>query len=384
MSSTQTDSKIALISGAGPAGLTAALLLEKQGWQPIVIERDAELRGGGFLVSIADAAYTCMQELGLLERLAQRSSGITKSVYYNASDRALLELQTKNLFGHLPVLQLMRDDLTQVLYDVARERVEICMDTQISHVQQQQSKVSVTLNDGQVWVCDLLIGADGVHSNTRNLTFNKEHITEHYLDLHCAAFRHNNICDLENCFETHTQQNRYMATFTTGQTDVGSVFVWADRSRIVPDNLKARLTEAFSGSQGTTLDHLSLCPDGNFYYDVLKQIELPKWYCGRVVLLGDAAHCLTLFSGRGAAAAINDARVLVEAISKEQNLEAGLANYDRTLRPNLTSMQSSTRRDVRWYVPATRINLWLRNNGFRWVPNAFFHRYFQNKYASVS
>ena len=379
-----SSSKTVLISGAGPAGLTLGLLLARNGWQPLIVEKDQCLRGGGFLVSLADSAYTCMKALGLEQSLKARGSGITRSVYYNARQKPLLQLQTQALFGQLPVLQLMRDDLTQVLFEAAKNDLDIRMNTTLTGVFQSDECVTATLSSGETVHCDLLAGTDGVHSNVRTLAFPDDSVRHTYLDLHCAAFRHPNIEQMQNCFETHTQKNRYMATFTTRTDDAGSVFVWADKHRHVDSAARRQhLLEAFHGSHGRTQAHLELAPNENFYYDILEQIQLARWFHQRTVLLGDAAHCLTLFSGRGAAAAVNDAQVLAQCLTSQPELTAALETYDESLRPSLTRMQRRTRRDVRWYVPRNSVDYGLRNLAFRLVPDQFFNRYFQMKYSSV-
>ena len=321
-----------------------------------------------------------------MPQMIERGSGITQSIYYDHQDNPLLRLDTHKLFGQLPVLQLMRDDLTAVLFDAAAATVELRMGVTITGINQTAHHVQATLSDGSEINADLLAGTDGVHSTTRQQVFGKDHQTAHHLGLHCAAFRHPNVTDLNNTFATHTQQGRYMATFNTGSNsaDVGSVFVWTDQALEVETiQHKQRLQQAFADSGGRIADHLAHCPDTPFYYDVLKQVELRQWHMGRVVLLGDAAHCLTLFSGRGAAAAITDAAVLAQSLASNPSIAQALQQYDTRLRPALTRMQARTRRDVRWYVPRNTVDATIRNLAFRLAPNALFHRYFQYKYATV-
>ena len=69
------DARI-LISGAGVAGLAAALLLERAGFKPTVVERSNSVRAGGFMVSLSHHAYHTAERLGLAADLQARSCGI--------------------------------------------------------------------------------------------------------------------------------------------------------------------------------------------------------------------------------------------------------------------------------------------------------------------
>jgi hypothetical protein len=48
--------------------------------------------------------------------------------------------------------------------------------------------------------------------------------------------------------------------------------------------------------------------DKDLYFDAASQVRMPLWRLGRVVLVGDAAHCASPLSGRGRVASCQDAR----------------------------------------------------------------------------
>lgn len=377
------NAKRALIVGAGPAGLSAALTLSRGGWGVTLIERTDAPRGGGFLVSIADSAYAHMMDLGLIDELIRRGSGITRSIYFDAHGRKLADLPTSDLFGDLNVLQLMRNDLTQAMFDVAVSETDIRLQTSVTEMSEHGGGVDIVTSDGGHGTYDVLIGADGVHSQVRERFF-RDGTEQRFLGLHCAAFRSPDVLGLRNRFETHTEKNRYMASFNTGGDDIGSVFVW-DNAQTGNDFTSpgSMLKQAFTGAGAAITAVLEHAPEDDFYIDELMQIRCARWCSNRVALIGDAAHCLTLFSGRGAAAAINGGRVLGEALVNSGCVTDALGAYERALKNRLTGMQDETLAAIPWYVPRSMWRYQLRTQGLRWAPNRVLNRYFQRKYATV-
>jgi len=116
--------------------------------------------------------------------------------------------------------------------------------------------------------------------------------------------------------------------------------------------------------------------------DPLIQIEMKKWNEGNVVLLGDAAHCLTLLSGQGASSAFWGACKLAEGLVEYARVDA-FASYETEFRPVIAAIQPATRLAAKWYIPRTRTRYAMRNAAMRHLPNQFFQRYFKNKYSKA-
>ena len=377
----KTDS--ILISGAGVAGIVCGLRLARAGFRPVIVEKAREPRVGGFLVSISHHAHRYMRDMGFLPELETRSCGIAHSSYHDRS-RMLLELSSKKLFSSVDVIQMMRDELVDVLYGAAKNEIEFRFETEICSIEQHDDGAQVSFSDGQDEQYAVVVGSDGLHSGVRRLGFPSDATKLHFLDLMCAAFRAPNVRGFQGRFETHMRRNRYMATFSTGADDVGNVFVWASdqRNNVARENRLSELKRAFSGSGEPIETMIAACPDEGIYMDVLHQVELSKWTHGALVLTGDAAHCMTLFSGRGAGAALNGGARLADALI-EHDRDTAFAQYEAQMRPTIDSIQPATRGAVRWYVPRSALNEALRNNAMRWLPNAVFERYFHYKYTNI-
>lgn len=375
-----------LISGGGIAGFTAAIRLGKAGFKPVVIEKSPGTRAGGFLVALSHQAYIFADEMGLMPALKHYDLCIRSSSYHDKTGRSLLDLDYSKMLEGLDIIQIMRDDLAHVLYEQARDFADIRFGDQIVAIEQNPQTSLVTFASGAQEEFDIIIGADGAHSGVRDLVFKPEEYAHHYLDLHCAAFRLPNVLGIENKFATHMERTRYMAVFNTREDDIGAVFVWANPQRALPpyEGRRAHLLQAFEGSAETIQKVLPHCPEsGPSYMDVLSQIDMPIWHKGRVVLVGDAAHCLTLFSGRGAAAAFAGACRLCDAIIAHETPQAAFIAFESAMRPIINDIMPATRGAVKWYVPMSAKNHLLRNGLMRYVPNIVFRNYFKMKYSKV-
>jgi 2-polyprenyl-6-methoxyphenol hydroxylase-like FAD-dependent oxidoreductase len=372
-----------LISGAGIAGLCAALWFNRFGFAVTVVERAAAPRGGGYLVSLSDYAYRAAAELDVLDALQHRNMGITHSSYHNMSGTTLLALDYKKLFEGVDVLQIMRDDVVDVFYQKAKDLVTMRFADTIAEVDQHDADVTVTFASGDRQRYDLVVVAEGQNSPSRQLLLADQTRLD-YLGLHCAAMKIPNVLGLCDKFETHMDLGRYMAAFNTPDGELGTVFVWSDDSVEVaegPDKLPA-LKAAFANSSTAIAKALDAASPERIYMDSLKQVLASTWSKGRVVCIGDAAHCLTLFSGRGAAAAISGATRLAKQINTA-GIDAGIAGFEKQMRSIIAPIQKQTRGAVTWYVPQTRIQQLTRDSAMRWLPNKLFQAYFQMKYSNV-
>ena len=84
---------------------------------------------------------------------------------------------------------------------------------------------------------------------------------------------------------------------------------------------------------------------------------MPRWSDGRVTLVGDAAHCLTLISRQGASTAMGVAYILAEELGKTEDYRAAFAAYERRVRPFVEDKQRKARRFAKTFVPGSRLGI---------------------------
>ncbi len=375
------DARI-LICGAGVAGLTAAIWLARAGFRPLVVERAPDVRADGYIISLSHRSYAYADRLGLLPAIRERSAGVTASSYHRAA-ATLLKLDYTRLFDGVDVVQIMRDDLQDILYQQARDLAEFRFDSTITAIEHGDTRAAVTLSDGSTAEWDVVIGADGLHSVVRDLSFAPGEVERRKLGLCSAAFRLPNVAGLTHKFETHMERDRYMVIFTTPQGGLAAVFVWAtDLDRAPPPEARRdTLMKAYAGAGPLMQQVLAHCPaDGAFFMDPLIQVRMQDWHRGQSVLTGDAAHCMTLISGQGATMAFTGACVLAEQLEALPPAEA-FAAYQADLQRTVFEVQDRTRSMSRWYVPRTWWRQQARDLAMWAFPTAYFERHFKTKYS---
>ncbi|HEX3751991.1 MAG TPA: FAD-dependent monooxygenase, partial [Streptosporangiaceae bacterium] len=80
-----------------------------------------------------------------------------------------------------------------------------------------------------------------------------------------------------------------------------------------------------------------------------RTVRCGRWWSGRTVLLGDAAHTAHFSIGSGTKLAMEDAIGLVEALGAEPDPASAFGRYEATRRPAVERMQELARRSQLWW-----------------------------------
>jgi len=376
-----------LISGAGVAGLTAAIWLGEAGYRPLIVEKAPEIRADGYILSLSHHCYRLLAEMGVLEKLQILNNQVRESSYYDRRGRAILSLDYARLFEAGNIVQIMRDDLETVLYERAKDCADFIYANSVSAFAERPDSVAVTFEDGRQQEFDLVIGADGLHSRVRDCAFSEREVIKHFLGLHAVAFRSSNLLGLSHQYEAYLEPHRHTIVYTTRNDELACIFIWADAAPTVPNSPRRRLDclrEAYRGADPRARRLIdSRAPDDALYMDTLMQIEMPRWHTmGRVVLVGDAAHALTQLSGQGASLSIAGASTLARALSQMPRADA-FQHYQNSIQPIIRRLQPATRKKAWWYVPGGLMSHYLRDWAMRFIPNEVWVRYFKAKYSNA-
>lgn len=364
--------KTVLISGASVAGPALAFWLERYGYAPTVVERAPAPRPGGYAVDFRGASLTVLERMGILDEVRAHATNMGGMDYVKESGKVVATMSSEVLSGELEIL---RGDLVEILYDVTREKVEYLFDDSIASLEQDDSGVQVLFASGRARRFDLVVGADGLHSNTRALAFGPEADFIHDLGYYASVFTVENHLGLDHRAQFLNVPGKTAGTYSARQNQEAKALLYFASEPLPYDRRDAAaqkkiVADTYAGigwEVPRLLAGLESAPD--FYFDSVSQIKLDRYSRGRVALVGDAGYCASPLSGMGTSLAVVGAYVLAGELHAAGGDHArAFAQYDVRMRGFVAACQKQGADGGRWFIPASRAFLAMRNLTFRLMP----------------
>ncbi|CAM3484242.1 FAD-dependent monooxygenase [Kibdelosporangium persicum] len=327
-----------LISGAGVAGLALAYWVRQAGYSVTVVERSNGLRPGGQAVDIRGVALDVMNRMGLGEQMRAARTRMRGMSMVDGSGNELFRSEEFALSsGRLDSddVEILREDLTEMLYQATTDSVEFVFGDTITALDQIEHGVRVEFEHGGWRTFDFVIGADGTHSVVRRLAFGPEQDFVRHLGQYLAVFPADNFLELDNWQVWFTDQasgSGGVAYPVRGNTELRVTLGFAaeqlDYDYRDVARQKQLMTERLTGLGWEVPRLLSAMNEAPaFYFDAMAQIHMDRWTNGRVALVGDAAYCASPLSGQGTSLALVGAYVLA------QELGDSFGTYESRMRP---------------------------------------------------
>jgi 2-polyprenyl-6-methoxyphenol hydroxylase-like FAD-dependent oxidoreductase len=291
-----------LVSGASIAGPVLAYWLRRYGFEVTVVERSATLRkSGGHAVDLFRPAMDIVEMMGVLGPIQARATGIERLGFRleHRLDRHY-EIEIRRLMGALSDrhLEIMRDDLSEILHGAMGEGGVFRFGDSISSISEDPDGVEVTFEQMPPERFDLVIGADGLHSNVRRLVFGEEKRFATWIGGYLSVVTLPNYSNLVDVSEAICGVNRMVGVYATPDVaDARAVFLFRPTRELAYHyrdvaRQKELLREAFAGmgwEVPRVLSELDHTPA--FYFDSITQLRMDTWSRGRVTLVGDAGYC---------------------------------------------------------------------------------------------
>lgn len=380
-----------LVAGASVAGNTVAWWLARHGFDVTVVEKAGSFRDGGQNVDVRGVARQVLRRMGLEQAALALNTGERGTDWVDEQDRVLARFAVADIGAEGPTaeLEIMRGDIARLIYEPAREHTTYRFGDYITAVAQDEAGASVTFASGQQGRYDLVIVAEGVGSATRELLFPGENRLR-YMNLTLAFFNiPQQAGDSDFARQYNTVGGRGV-TVKPGRDGQLHVYIGVHK-RAEGENKwdearqKQFIREQFA-RDGWEIPRLlqGMAETDNFYFDVFRQVKMPRWATGRVVLTGDAAWCTTGLSGVGTSLAIAGGYVLAGELAKTDDYAAAFAAYERVMRPFVKEGQSFPKPFIRLLWPHTRLGLFLLRGAMRLAGKPALRKAFSKLYLRDS
>lgn len=319
-----------LIIGGGIGGLTSAIALGQRGFAVDVIEKDPNWSVYGVGIIQQANVIRAVAELGVIDDYIEAGYGYDFVEIYKPDGELAAKVPVTRLVEKYPgQIGISRPALQKVLADRAEaEGAKIRLGVVVEELEDNEDGVSVEFSDGTSGQYDVVVGADGVSSQMRDLMFPDAKKPEFAGQ---AVWRYNlrRPKDLVN-------MRAYEGRMGVGLVPLSDDLIYMYLTTPEPDNprypreglakaMRDKLAEAPPGI-AEFVDQIT--DDDEVVYRPLAWHFLEgNWHKGHVMLIGDAAHGTTPHLGQGAGMAIEDSLVLAEELDRSDSVADAFAAF---------------------------------------------------------
>ncbi|HEX8415450.1 MAG TPA: FAD-dependent oxidoreductase [Sphingomicrobium sp.] len=319
-----------LIIGGGIGGLTSAIALRGAGFDVAIIERDPDWSVYGVGIIQQSNVVRAMKQLDLLDDYLDAGFGYEEVAVHLPNGQRVATLTSPTLTEGYPAnVGIGRRALHKVLCDrTIALGADIRLGVVATAIEDAGDHVAVAFSDGTSGNYDLVIGADGLYSQTRKTIFPEISGPEFTGQ---AVWRYN-FRRPDDVIGMHVYEGPTGIGLVPLSQDLMYMYVTTpepDNPRYPRAQLASVMRDRLAGAPpaiAALVDQIA--DDGEVVYKPLEWLLLEgDWHKGRIVLLGDAVHGSTPHLGQGAGMAIEDSIVLAEELVRADTPEAAFRAY---------------------------------------------------------
>ncbi|MYS81790.1 FAD-dependent monooxygenase [Embleya scabrispora] len=368
-----TPKRKVLISGASIAGPALAFWLNRHGFAVTVVEKASTLRGGGYPIDVRGTALEVVRRMGIMPRLREAHIDLRRLTFLDGNGSEVVSVHPHSVTGGVEGrdLEVRRGDLSDALYAAVRDDVEFLFDDSIETLDQSRHGVDVTFRGGGTRTFDMVFGADGLHSHTRELLFGPEGQFHHFLGYCFAVFTMPNTFGLSHETVMWNAPGKAAALYAVGDEDEVHAFLNFTHPEPPfdafpnPDAQRDLVAKVFA-DVGWEVPGMvaAMRKSDDLFFDAVSQIRMPRWSDGRVALVGDAAWAPSFLTGQGSSLALVGAYMLAGSVA-DRHHAAGFGAYEHNTREFVTVNQNLVGKGGATLFPTTTEALEERNDRLR-------------------
>jgi len=354
-----------VIVGGGIGGLAAALSLLKRGLDVEVYEQAPELKEVGAGIQISSNGTRVLYALGLEDPLKRVQVLPSRRVIRHWSTGETwnwfdLGAVTAQRYG-TPHVMLHRGDLHGLLADAVRATKPdaVKLGRRCAGISTENGHAEVKFEDGEIARAAYVIGADGIHSKVRALTFGPERPrftgcvawrglvpAERIRHLDIERASHNWMGPDGHVVHYWVSAGRFMNVVCVTEHGTWTSDSWTDKGKV------ADTLARYEGWHPTVRGLIEAFPE-TYIWALHDRLPLRHWTAGRATLLGDACHPMLPFMAQGAAQSIEDGAALASLLkSLPDDIPEALRRYEEIRKPRATRLQeASANNRTRFHLP---------------------------------
>jgi 2-polyprenyl-6-methoxyphenol hydroxylase-like FAD-dependent oxidoreductase len=357
-----------IISGGGIGGLTLAALLQRRGRPFVVLERAARFAPVGAGIVMQPNAIKALRLSGIGDSLIGRGAAMESMGIRDDRGRVLSTVAATTFVENFGagLYGFHRATLHAALLDLVSDKAIRCGMVTRSF-RETETGVAVETESGETIEGACLVGADGLHSATRQQFVNDgEPRYSGYTSWRAVTSR-GSLWPAGRMSESWGSGARFGLVAIDG--DRLYWFATANVPALGRDTSKAELLRRFGSWHEPIAAAIEATPeDAILRTDIADRPPLTSWGKGRVTLLGDAAHPMTPNLGQGGCQAVEDAVVLDHCLSKESDIGRALRDYESRRIARTTRVVNEARRFGRLGQIENDAVRAIRNFGMRLAP----------------
>jgi 6-hydroxynicotinate 3-monooxygenase len=341
------DVQIAVI-GAGLGGLTAAALLQREGFRVTVFEQAETFSRIGAGIILSANVTKSLRRLGL-EPLLLRAGIKADSFVSRASDTGeilyemFFDAAAEARFG-APYLNIHRGDLHAIL-ESAVDPSSIRLGYSLRNIEQYHDSVRVTFENGEKVETNIVLGADGIRSRVREHVLGSEPPRFVGRVAQRAIFPATRLSgyQMRDCTKWWAPDRHILTYFLTSRRDevyvIGTVPAsgWYSESAWLPSS-RDELVTSFQGFHEDLRRVVEAALDVTLW-PIYDRDRNDVWSAGHAVLMGDACHPVRPYMAAGGAMAIEDAVILTRCLTRFDEVSQAFAAYAATRIPRVAEVQ---------------------------------------------
>lgn len=352
----------AVIVGAGIGGLTTALCLHKYGWQVQVIEKSPNLEEIGAGIQISPNAMKVFEILELDQEII-KAGFLPEAIEMRLgkSGMRLIRMEVRQEFPRRygsPYVHIHRADLIEILVKAIKSRMSqetIYFGSSFEKYNKRKNDVTVRSSDQKEIPCDLLVGADGIHSSVRTqmLGPDEPQFTGNVAWRAVVPIERLRPTALDPTACVWVGRRRHAVTYLLRGGKLANLVAVVEQKKWLSEdwNVEGSHEEAKKDFKDWHPTITSLIANSNCIHKwaLYDRRPLSQWSDDRVVVIGDAAHPMLPFMAQGGAMAIEDGWVLANYVSRGRNIENSLEEFYRKRIQRTSMVQNASQRNGRLF-----------------------------------